>query len=251
VTATAVGWGLEPWLWWPGLALLGALLALDENGLAQTWFSQPLPACLLAGLWAGEPAAGLAVGLMLQLALIGNLPVGAAFRVDTVSAGAGVTAGAILAGWQAPDLRALWAVEPAGEAARLGWLLAVIAVASLAGGRLVHLERRACLGRMLDGYRSVRDGDLGRLERLHGRCLLMTGLRGGLLTPAWALAIGLVWHLGPQRLPPALGQAFGLLPLLVPLLAAGSLLERFGHRRSLPLVAACAAGGFLAARWIF
>ena len=38
---------------WTGLglvAVLGGLLALDETALAQTWFSQPLPAALLTGL---------------------------------------------------------------------------------------------------------------------------------------------------------------------------------------------------------
>lgn len=246
-----IGAGLESPSWWLGLAALGALLAMDEHGLAQTWFSQPLPACLLGGLLAGDPRAGLAAGIMLQLAVIGNLPVGATYRLDTVSAGVGVTAGAVASGWLAPSLPALWASPPGPDAQRLGWLLVLMALAGLLGGRAVHLERRACLGRMLGGYRSVRDGDLVLLEKLHDRCLLVTGLRGALLTCAWALATAAIWRLAFSPLPDIVRQSLGLLPYLVPLLAVGSLLERYGHRHALPLVAAGAATGFVLLRFVF
>ena len=92
-----------PWWVWVGLPLLGAWLATDENSLAQTWFSQPLPAAVLVGALLGEPAAGLLPGLLMQLVVVGNLPVGASFRLDASSATVGVTAGALLAGWRPPD----------------------------------------------------------------------------------------------------------------------------------------------------
>lgn len=242
--------GLDPLLLWPALALLGALLAMDENSLAQTWFSQPLPACLLAGVLAADPAAGLAVGLVIQLAISGNLPVGASFRLDTVSASVGVTAGAILCGWQAPSWQQIAGAQANEAVERLGWLMTLVTAASLLGGRLVLFERLACLRRMLAGYRSVRDGDLKRLESLHGRCLLATGLRGAFLVVVWALATQSLWNLGPASLPPLARESLGLLPLLAPLLAAGSLLERYRPRRTLPWVAAGLVVGFVAVRFM-
>ena len=73
----------------------------------------------------------------------------------------------------------------------------------------------------------------------------MTAVRGAGLTVVWALATGLLWQPGPAQLPPVAREALALLPLLVPWLAAGSLLERYGHRRSLPLIAVGAVAGFL------
>jgi mannose/fructose/N-acetylgalactosamine-specific phosphotransferase system component IIC len=243
------GLGLEPWLWWPALAGLGALVAMDEHSLAQTWLSQPLCAALLAGLLGGDPAAGLAVGLLLQLAVSGNLPVGASFPLDTGSAAIGVTCGAVLGGWRAPPsllVRDAWQGEPA---VMLGLLVTLAAALSLVGGRFVQLERRARLGWMLGGYRSVRDGDLPRLERLHGRCLVVTALRGGLLAVVWTVAVWQLWPRVSGGLPELPRAALGLLPLLVPVLAAGSLLERFGYRQSGRLVLGGAVIGYLAVRF--
>lgn len=244
------GFGLEPWGWWPALAVLGALVALDEHSLAQTWFSQPLAAAILAGLLCGSPAAGLAVGLLLQLAVIGNLPVGSSFALDTGSAAIGATSGAMLGGWQAPGSLIEQSAWQGESAALLGLVLVLAAGLSVVGGQFVQLERRARLGWMLSGYRSVRDGDVQRLERLHGRCLLVTALRGALLAVAWTLAISLLWAAVANRLPPLLSAALGLLPLLVPALAAGSLLERYGFRRSWYLVLGGAAIGYVAVRLV-
>jgi len=235
------------WLLWCEVALLGALLAMDENSFVQTWLSQPLPAAVLAGLVLGEPAAGLLPGALMQLVVIGNLPVGASFRLDPASAAVGVTAGAVLAGWRAPvDLlaRSTWSGGPAAE---LGALLVLFAAASVAGGRLVRLERLARLGWMLDGYRSVRDGDLARLERLHARCLVTTALRGAALALSIAVVVSLVWDPGLALLSPRWRGALALVPLAVPGLAVGTLLDRFGYRRSLALVGIGAAVGFLVA----
>jgi mannose/fructose/N-acetylgalactosamine-specific phosphotransferase system component IIC len=237
-------------LGWLGLALLGALMAMDEHGLVQTWFSQPLPAGVLAGMLIGDVNVGLAAGSLMQLAVIGNLPVGASYSIDTPSATVGVTAGAVMAGWHVPDPFSLWTAIPGPDTARWGWILVLMTVASLIGGRLVHLERMASLGRMLDGYRSVRDGDLGRLARLHGRGLMVTGLRGALLSTVWALLTFVLWPMGPERMPPSILQALGLLPLLVPMLAFGSLWERYGHHQSALQVVGSAALAFILVRFI-
>jgi len=235
------------WPVWLALGALGAALALDEHSLLQTWLSQPLPAVILAGLVVGDPAAGLVPGALMQLAVLGNLPVGASFRLDPGSAAVGVTAGAMLAGGRAPAVPVGLETWTGASAAALGVLVALFALASLAGGWAVHLERRLRLGWMLGGYRSARDGDLGRLERLHGRCLVVTAMRGGLLTLVWTVVVLLAWRPVLDRLPGLAAAAFALLPLAVPALAAGTLLDRFGYRRSLPLVGVGAGVGFLVA----
>jgi len=238
-----------PWSVWVGLPLLGAWLAADENSLAQTWFSQPLPAAVLAGALLGEPAAGLLPGLLMQLVVVGNLPVGASFRLDASSATVGVTAGALLAGWRSPDTPLSLAAWTGLTGSMLGWLLLLTVLASLAGGWLVYGEWRARLGWMLDGYRSVRDGDVARLEGIHRRCLLVTAARGALLTLVWTMLSAWLWSAGFTRLPRLALDLLALAPLLVPALAVGSLIERFGPRRAWPLVSAGAAAGFLVA-WL-
>ena len=134
-------------------------------------------------------------------------------------------------------------------AAMLGGLLVLTVLASLAGGWLVHSEWRARLGWMLDGYRSVRDGDVARLERLHWRCLVVTAGRGALLTLVWTLLSAWLWSADPSRLPRFFLEILGLVPLLVPALAVGSLIDRFDWRRAWPVVSAGAAVGFLVA-WL-
>lgn len=239
-----------PWAVWLGLAALGAWLSADETSLGQTWFSQPLPAAILTGLVLGDPGAALLPGLLLQLVVVGNLPVGASFRLDEAGATVGVIGGALLAGWSVPSRLVSAAAWTGSTATGLGWLLVLTVAASLIGGWVVHAERQRRLAWMLDGYRSVRDGDLDRLEGLHRRCLLVTLLRGAVLTLAWVVVSAWLWELGgPALLAAPLRGALGLLPLLVPMLAVGSLSERFGPRRAWRLVAAGAAVGFLVA-WL-
>jgi len=239
-----------PWPVWVALPALGAWLAADDTSLAQTWFSQPLPAAILTGVILGDPGAALMPGLLMQLVVLGNMPVGASFRLDAAGATVGVVGGSMLAGWS-PTANLLSVATWTGPSAEsLGWLLVLTVAASLAGGWVVHGERRRRLGWMLDGYRSVRDGDLARLEGLHRRCLLVTLVRGALLTVVWILAAAWLWHLDfPARTVAPLRGALGLVPLMVPMLAVGSVSERFGPRRAWRLVLAGGATGFLVA-WL-
>ncbi len=237
-----------PWLVWTALAVLGAWLAADENSLAQTWFSQPLPAALLAGLICGDPAAAVLPGVLMQLVVLGNLPVGGSFSLDPSSAAVGTAGGAVLAGWRPmadPLATASWT---GATAEAIGGLVAMFVVASLLAGRLVRLERQVRMRWMLDGYRSVRDGDVTRLERLHGRCLAVTVARGAVVTLALAVVIAAAAPLVPERLPATVREPLGLLPLMAPGLAVSSLIARFGPRRAWPLVLAGAAAGLLLVR---
>lgn len=205
------------------LSLLAGCLALDETALAQTWLSQPLPAAILAGLVCGEPTAGLAVGLPLQLALTMNLPVGQTVTGDAAGAAVAGVGGAVLAGRLPAPLG-----SGAGDPVLTGWLLLGLAVISLAGHPLVQAERRLHLVWMLQGGRTLRDGRLGRIERIHGLCVLATFLRGALFAAAATVAVAGLWIPAGDHLPARWSPALVWLPWLAVALGLGAVFERYG-----------------------
>lgn len=85
------------------LSLLGGLVAVDGTGCGQFMISRPFVAATLAGLLVGEPAAGAAIGLVLEAFHLTVLPVGAASYPDggapAVAAGAvfGISGGSVAA----------------------------------------------------------------------------------------------------------------------------------------------------------
>ncbi len=219
--------GAAPWGSLCALGLLTALLSLDDTALAQTWFSQPLPAGILAGAFGGDPLTGLALGLPCQLIVIGNLPVGRTFTGEQVAAVVATVGGAILAGvrFQQPVMAA--AMPGAGQ---LGWLMVCVVLLSSAGHWVVQAERRAHFVWMLAGHRSLRDGQLQRVERLHGRCLAATALRGFVLGVLWLILVVDLWLPLFALLPERLVTALSLLPVLAPAIGVGVLVERYGWR---------------------
>jgi PTS system mannose-specific IIC component len=229
---------------WVAVALLAAVLALDDTAFAQTWLSLPAPAGLLTGLVLGEPLMGLAVGVLCQCVMLGNLPVGVSFALDPVTAVVGVTAGAIFADWAPAGL-----LDPGG-AARWGWLLVACCLASLAGHAAIAGERRLHLVWMQEGARTLRDGKVARVERLHVRCLLVTAVRGALLATLWAAVTVAVWLPLFGVLPAAVVAALALLPVAAPALAVGTIIERFGYRAATPAVALWGVAAFLATRYL-
>ena len=219
------------------VAVLGGLFALDDTAFAQTWFSQPLPAALLTGFALGDPAAGLALGLPLQLVLVTNLPVGQSFTGDAATAVAASVAASVMAEQSLqPGL-----VRGIDSLPLLGWLLLGAALLSMAGHYAIAAERRANTAWMLQGHRTLRDGDLDRIGRLHLRCLVVTGLRGAVTTVCAALLVLWTWLPQFPHLPVRAAAACGLLALLLPGLGLGALIERYGARRSFPWVAVGAA----------
>src|SRR5690606_39516372 len=60
------------------LLLLGGWMAVDGTSVGQFMVSRPLVAASLAGWIVGDPAAGLTVGVILELFHLAVLPVGAA-----------------------------------------------------------------------------------------------------------------------------------------------------------------------------
>lgn len=224
-------------------AALGGVLALDETALAQTWFSLPVTVGLLTGLALGQPLAGLALGVLCQCVMLGNLPVGVSVALDPVPAIVGVAAASIGAGWAPASLFA------ADGAARWGWLLAACCLASLVGRLGVLAERKLHLIWMQAGARTLRDGKVARVERLQAQCLLVTAARGALVAVVWAGATALAWLPLFDHLPVGLRAASSLLPVLAPGLAVATVVERFGPRAAGPVVALWSVAVLLAARY--
>jgi mannose/fructose/N-acetylgalactosamine-specific phosphotransferase system component IIC len=218
--------GAEVWVTVFGLGLLGALLSLDDTAVLQSWVSQPLPAGLLAGVIGGDPVSGLSLGLLVQLLVLSNIPVGQSFPGEHVAAVVAAVGAVTLTGHSLP-------AEPLVVSSQVGmggWLLLAVALCSLVGRWVVSSERRAHLVWMLQGHRSLRDGSLARFERLHLRCLISIAGRGFLLVIAWLVLIVVLWLPLYAQLPPLAIDALNHLTLLVPALAVGLLLDRYGLR---------------------
>lgn len=214
-------------------ALLGGVLCLDESALVQSWLSQPLPAALLTGLVWGRPDLGLALGVPLQLILAANLPVGQSFVGDAVTATVAVTGAA-----------AKLQPGPAGadpgfpDAALWGWLLLGVLLLSFAGHWIIAAERTAFGVWMHEGRLSLRDGDMRRLESLHRRCLMLTFLRGAVLSVLFLVLVQEIWLPLLRAAGPFCGRWAAWLPLLLCGAGLGSLWERFNMRRAWVWVAA-------------
>jgi mannose/fructose/N-acetylgalactosamine-specific phosphotransferase system component IIC len=237
--------GIPAWWALPVLCALAGLLALDETAIAQTWFGQPLAAGVLTGYLVGDPVTGLAIALPLQIGLAGNLPVGQTFTGDHTSAVVAVVGGARLAGVSATP-----ALEGTGDgsAALLGWLILAAGLISLSSHWLVQAERRANGVWMQEGRHSLRDGSLGRMTRLHKRGVAATFVRGAAVGLLGLLAITMLWIPAFDRLPVAFHGSLAMLPLLLPGLGIGTMIDRYGLRNSwLPAVVGAAAA-FLAVR---
>lgn len=234
--------------WTLGAVLvLGAWTSLDDTALAQTWLGQPLPAAVLGGYLLGDPAAGLALGLPIQLATLGNLPVGRSFLGEQAAPVVGVLAAAAAAGFLTPG-EALPLLRPGPGSERVGWLLVLLAAAGLAGHRLVKAERSWHERLSAGALRALRDGRRGHLDLVHLRCLLGTALRGALVTFVVYTTARLVWIPAFADLPERLREALGLLPWFTPAVALGSLMDLYGSRAGRRWLAGAFAA-VLAALW--
>jgi PTS system mannose-specific IIC component len=125
-------------------AALGAVLGLDVVSFPQAMLSRPLVGAALAGALAGQPAAGLLVGAVLELFALETLPVGASRYPEWGSA-------SVVGG-------ALFAAQPDGGAGALSMsVLCALATAYVGGVSMVVLRRlngqlaRAQLDRLAAG----------------------------------------------------------------------------------------------------
>lgn len=169
------------------LLLWGSLVGLDLVSVGQTMIARPLVAATVAGMILGDPMAGAAVGVVLELFALDLLPVGAARYPDYGPAA--VAAAAVAAG--APGALAL------GLAVALG-----LGVAYL-GEWSIHWLRRLNGRDVRRHWPAVEEGDASAIARLHWKAILRDGLRSAALT---GLGIALAALL--RRYPPvALGGA--------------------------------------------
>jgi len=211
------------------LGFLAAFVAVDDVSLAQTWFGQPLVSALLTGFVCGDPLTGLAIGLPLQLVLAGNLPVGQSFTGDPGVAIVATVAAACLSGQNfIPTFRG----SNFDNLGLLGWTILAAGMLSALGHLIVQAERKANGLLMLQGHKTLRDGSLVRIEAIHVRSLGTTFGRGFVLVLLYLLFLMKVWLPGYSFLPRQLHEALGMLPLLLPGLGLGTLVDRFGLRHS-------------------
>jgi len=137
------------------------------------------------------------------------------------------------------------------SAALLGWLILAAGIFSLLSHWLVQAERRANGVWMLEGRHTLRDGSLSRITRLHRRGLIATFLRGTLVGLLWTLVLVRVWIPAFSQLPVPARVALALMPLLLPGLGIGTMLDRYGLRTSWLPALAGAVVAYLAVRHVF
>lgn len=150
------------------IALLGALLGLDVVSFPQAMISRPIVAATLAGAFIGHPAAGLLIGVVLELIALDTLPFGASRYPEWGSAG--VVGGA------------LFAAQPPGMPGALpASLLAALLTASISGWSMVVL-RRIIAARLERTRDFIEAGSRDALMGLHLSGMSMDLLRGALVT---------------------------------------------------------------------
>lgn len=187
----------------PALLGWGTLVGLDLVSFPQGMLNRPLVAATVAGLLIGDPSAGLAVGLVLELFALDVLPVGASRYPDF---GPGAVAAAVLAGGRP------WEVG-LGPAVVLGLVLAV------AGGWSLDMVRRSN-GRLVRRHEAALDaGDEAIVARVQWLGLAADAVRALALT-----AIGLSLVVGYRLVGPVPDAASRTVGLVV---LAGGLVAGF------------------------
>jgi mannose/fructose/N-acetylgalactosamine-specific phosphotransferase system component IIC len=213
-------------------AVLGGLLALDGTSVAQLMVSRPFVAAALGGALVGRPAAGMAIGVVLEALHLAVLPVGASRYPE--GGPAAVAAGAVYAAAQAP---------PASASATL--LVAVLCALALewVGGRTVVALRQVNVrfaGAPAEGLTP------GGVARRHGTPIALDFARGALLALLGVLGLGAL--LATADVSGFPGPAAGTVVRLAAVAGIASALRLFG-RANYPLFLAGGAAGALVA-WL-
>lgn len=149
----------------------GTLVGLDLVSVAQAMIARPFVAGSVAGLLLGDPAAGLRVGVLLELFALDVLPVGAVRYPDYGPASVG--AAAVVAGTP-------WELS-LGVGVGVGLLVATV------GGWSLLFLRRVNAHAVQRHTAALQAGDSAVIRRLHYAAIARDVLRSLVLT---ALAIG-------------------------------------------------------------
>jgi mannose/fructose/N-acetylgalactosamine-specific phosphotransferase system component IIC len=150
------------------LGLLGALFGLDVVSFPQAMISRPIVSATAAGAFIGNAAAGLVIGVVLEMIALDTLPFGASRYPEWGSAG--VVGGA------------LFSAQGAGLPGALpACLLAALLTASISGWSMVVL-RRVIAGRLERTRDRLEDGSRAALLSLHLSGMSLDLLRAALVT---------------------------------------------------------------------
>jgi len=226
--------------WWSVLAVvfLGAILTLDVTSYAQTWFSQPLPAGILAGVICGDATLGFAIALPVQLLNISNLPIGRSCsgeRTSTVLASVLVLTAL---GYKPP---LVLVGDISGEMALFGWVITAVCFGSFVGGWVIKIERIIHFRLVVVGIRKLRAGTINELGRIQNRCMIITAARGIILVSFWIVFLALLWIPMFWKLSPESTKLFAMVPLLAVAVGISSIIELHGRRKGWLLLSAGSA----------
>jgi len=223
--------GLEP-LGLLALLAWGTLVGVDLASWPQLMLSRPIVAGSVAGLLVGDPAAGIAIGSLMELFALDVLPIGAIRYPDF---GVACLAGVVLAAGR-------------GIPAMLGVAAGLALILALGSGWLIEVVRRGNARAAALAAPGLADGDAGTVAAVH-----LGGIRRDLVRALGqtVVGIGIAVALRPLGAPaPSLA-----LPLMLVAVAGGTAAAVRGAVRStsqggrLGWVVAGVAGGVLVLLW--
>jgi PTS system mannose-specific IIC component len=207
---------------WVAAGAVAVWAGLDRTAAFQLMLARPVVAAPLAGWAAGDAAAGLQAGLLVELLWLGRLPVGAAIPPDDTQVAVGSTVLAI-------------ALGPGLALPGLPLLLLCVLVAMPLGkvGQLLDHQVRSRNSRLQAAAEAaVARGDLAAAERCHRMGVLHFALAA--LT-TFAVIVGAGFILVPplaRLLAAEMASAARWLALLLPLLGASAFLAAANPRRA-------------------
>ena len=149
-------------------ALLGAVLGLDTVSFPQIMISRPIVSATLAGSLAGDPVAGLMIGVVLELMALDTLPFGASRYPEWGSAG---VAGGVIMSDQTHGFLVHLAIS----------LFAALLAAFISSWSMTALRRVNV--RVMRKYRSKLDaGSRAAVYKVHLAGILLDSLRAAVIT---------------------------------------------------------------------
>jgi len=173
---------------WILAVLAGAFLGMDSVSWPQVMVSRPLVSATIGGWLFGNPAAGMLVGLVLEVYAMRHPPLGAAKYPDTGPAG--LVAGATYAASGGQAVGALLVSVVIGWG--LGWV----------GSVTIYVRRR--LNERIMSPAADLAGDPSLLEQRHRMAIWLDALRGAVLVAAFlvpsVLMVTLAVGTGPSNL---------------------------------------------------